>query len=185
MLPVYLPHIHNFIVFTFLYYVGLENRPKDIGRFYFWMTVRGKDLDFLVANLNDDESACNIDEITGSTTNTQETSYAKRKRREEEAAASQRMVVKKEQIDLFKELMSPGSDNSDVSSSPGVNDSIVEKNLAYANNKRVSSMHTEAMTTTEKVNNLLKVMDNTNVWGMYSREEQLKMQNDLKMLLSK
>ena len=46
-------------------------------------------------------------------------------------------------------------------------------------------MHTEAMTTTEKVNNLLKVMDNTNVWGMYSREEQLKMQNDLKMILSK
>ena len=105
MCPVYLPHIHNFIVFTFLYYLGLENRPKDIGRFYFWMTVRGKDLDFLVANLNDDESASNSDESTGSTTNTQETSYAKRKRREEEEAASRRMVVKKEQIDLFKELM--------------------------------------------------------------------------------
>lgn len=152
------------------------------------MTVRGKDLDFLVASLNEDESASQSDGNGCVELNPQETTYAKRKRREGE----NQKLVKKEQIDLFRELMSPDSITSDSSNTPCINDSIVQKNLAYANNKRVTAIHTEAMTihteamtATEKVNNLLKVMNNATVWSMYSEDEQLTMQEDLKMLIRK
>jgi hypothetical protein len=156
------------------------------------MTVRGKDLDFLVASLNEDESASQGDGNGSVELNPQETSYAKRKRREEENHNAQKKLVQREQIDLFRELMSPDSIKSESSNTPCINDSIVQKNLAYANSKRVTAthteamtIHTEAMTATEKVNNLLKVMNNATVWSMYSEDEQLTMQEDLKMLIRK
>lgn len=131
----------------------------------------GKDLDFLVANLSEEESACEMEEyeVKGAT----ESTYAKRKRRLEDSSNQQRLSDQSQQMALFKEIMStpdriitPQSSDSIDS----VNNSLVQKNLASANEKRV--------------NNLLKVMDNATVFGLYTLEEQNKMKNDLKLLIS-
>ena len=73
--------------------------------------MRDKDLNFIVANLFDNESASQGDEIEAETCPTaNESTYAKRKRREEETAAQNRLSEKKQQVALFKELMgSPSS----------------------------------------------------------------------------
>ena len=114
--------------------VGLENRPKDLGRFYFWMTVRGKDLNFLVASLSEAESAAE-----GSKSpilaegNVPLSAYAKRKRLIEESATKQKLSDKRDQMYLFKEILS--SSDSSVktnSSSDCVEQSVIQKNLSTA-----------------------------------------------------
>lgn len=161
----------NYLIIVILYFVGLENRPKDVGKFYFWMTVRGKDLDFLVASLSEEESAHEIEEsqVKGAT----ESTYAKRKRRLEDSISQQKLSDQSQQMAMFKEIMSTPDRSATPQSSDSidsVNNSVVQKNLASANEKRV--------------NNLLKVMDNATVFGLYTMDEQNKMKNDLKLLIS-
>lgn len=153
-----------------IYVTGLENRPKDIGRFFFWMTVRGKDLDFLTANLTVEESAFEAEECEGA--NVPESSYARRKRRTEDSLHQQKVSDKKQQIAIMKEIMSTPENGSTASttSSDSVNESIVQKNLASANEK--------------KVNNLLKVMDNAIVFALYTVDEQNEMKSNLKFLIT-
>lgn len=152
---------------TRLHFSGLENRPKDIGRFFFWMTVRGKDLDFLVANLSEEESAHEVEDIQVESTS--ESCYAKRKRKIEGAQSQQKLSDQKPQMALLKELMTTPETSSKASSSV-IDDSVVQKNLASANEK--------------KVNTLLKVMDNATVFALYTTEEQNQMKKDLKDLIS-
>ena len=105
-----------------------------------------------------------------------ETSYAKRKKREEESSRQSKLSDKKQQLEILKELMST-PDNSAGMSTPSshaqnvdVQESVVQRNLASANEK--------------KVNVLLKVMDNKTVFGMYSEEEQNDMKDQLKRLIA-
>ena len=105
-----------------------------------------------------------------------ETSYAKRKKREEESSRQSKLSDKKQQLEILKELMST-PDNSAGMSTPSshaqnvvVQESVVQRNLASANEK--------------KVNVLLKVMLNKTVFGMYSEEEQNDMKDQLKRLIA-
>lgn len=140
------------------------------------MTVRDKEINFLVACLDEQESAQeNGDDVEDKTSIT-ETSYAKRKRREEESSRQSKYSEKKQQLEILKELMST-PDNSVGMSTPSnhaqnveVQNSVVQRNLASANEK--------------KVNVLLKVMDNKTVFGMYSQEEQSDMKEQLKRLIA-
>lgn len=153
---------------------GAENRPKDLGRFFFWMSVRGKDLQFLVAVLSNTESACQVDstEVTDIPVDT-ETSYGKRKRQVKEAGDQTR----KEQMLLLKEIMcTPENNVGSASSNSMIDNSVVQRNLASANEK-------EAKSNTEKVNNLMKVMSNDIIFGMYTDEEKDSMRNELKRLI--
>ena len=84
------------MICTVLYFPeGLENRPKDIGLFFFWMALREENVDFLKANLFTDESASerNVDEKNADD-ESERSNYAKRKRREEETALKRHNAMK-------------------------------------------------------------------------------------------
>ena len=102
----------------FVYFVGLENRPKDVGKFFFWMTVRGKDLEFLVANLSEEESAHEMEECQVKSAT--ESTYARRKRRLEDSSNQQKLSDQSQQMAMFKEIMS----TPDRSATPQSSDSI-------------------------------------------------------------
>ena len=167
--------------------VGLENRPKDLGRFYFWMTVRGKDLNFLVASLSEAESAAEGSESPIlAEGNVPLSAYAKRKRLIEESATKQKLSDKRDQMYLFKEILS--SSDSSVktnSSSDCVEQSVIQKNLSAADKNRATANHTEVMMNSDRVTNLLKVMDSAVVFNMYSESEQNEMKAELKLLICK
>lgn len=131
--------------------------------------MRGKDLNFLVANLSVEESATEIEDCQK--TNASESLYSRRKRRVEDSLIQQKASDKKQQIAILKEIMSTpeSSGASSFISNDCVNDSIVMRNVASANEK--------------KVNNLMKVMDNATVFALYSLEEQNEMKSNLKFLL--
>ena len=178
---------HSLILLIIFIGVGLENRPKDLGRFYFWMTVRDKDLNFLVASLSKAESASEGSEspvlVEG---NVPLSAYAQRKRLTEESASKQKLSDKREQRYLFKEIMSlsdnPGKTNS---SNDVVAESVVKKNLSAADKNTATANHTQVMMNSDRVNNLLKVMDNAVVYNMYNEEEQNEMKAQLKQLICK
>ena len=135
------------------------------------MTVREKEINFLVACLDEEESAQENEDGSDEKTSITETSYAKRKKREEESGRQHKLSEKKQQVELFRELMStPDSSSRTSSSSDSVQNSVVQINLASANEK--------------KVNILLKVMDNAIVFAMYTVEEQIEMKNQLKRLIA-
>ena len=140
------------------------------------MTVRDKDINFLVACLDEQESAQENGDGLDDNSIITETSYAKRKKREKESSRQSKLSDKKQQLEIFKELMST-PDNSARMSTPSshaqnvdVQNSVVQRNLASANEK--------------KVNVLLKVMDNKTVFGMYSKEEQNDMKDQLKRFIA-
>ena len=66
-------------------------------------------------------------------TSVTETSYAKRKKREGESGRQHKLSEKKQQVELFRELMSTPDNSSRLSTS---SDSV-QKNLASANEKIV------------------------------------------------
>ena len=135
------------------------------------MTVREKEINFLVACLDDEESAHEIEDGHDEKTSVAESSYAKRKKREGESGRQHKLSEKKQQVELFRELMSTPDNSSRLStSSDSVQNSLAQKNFASANEK--------------KINVLLKVMDNAIVFAMYSVEEQNEMKNQLKRLIA-
>ena len=94
-------------------------------------------------------------------------------------------AIKQEQVAFLREFMTPNSNASgDSIQNDAVTQSIIEKNLACVNEKKSNSILTEALTKTEKINNLMKVMENVTVFAMYSADEQLDMRMELKRLLS-
>ena len=151
------------------------------------MTLRQQNLDFLKANLFLDESACeasnNKSDVKGD--DGEQSNYAKRKRREEEMTSKKHEAMKQEQVALLREFMTPNSNvGNDSVSSDAVNQSIIEKNKACVDDKKSNAILTEALTKTEKVNNLLKVMGNPTIFGMYDEAEQSEMKTELKRLIS-
>lgn len=94
-------------------------------------------------------------------------------------------AMKQEQVALLREFMTPNSNvGNDSVSSDAVNQSIIEKNKACVDDKKSNAILTEALTKTEKVNNLLKVMENPTIFGMYNEAEQSEMKTELKRLIS-
>ena len=140
------------------------------------MTVRDKEINFLVACLDDQESAQENGDGLDDKSIITETSYAKRKKREEESSRQSKLSDKKQQLEILKELMSTPDSSAGMSTPSShaqnvdVQNSVVQRNLASANEK--------------KVNVLLKVMDNKTVFGMYSEEEQNDMKDQLKRLIA-
>jgi hypothetical protein len=65
---------------------------------------------------------------------------AKRKQKEEEALSKKMAVVKQEQVAFLKEFIAPtNTDNN--SNSAAVAQSVIDKNLAYAEDKKNGSAH--------------------------------------------
>ena len=125
--------------------LGLENRPKDTGLFFFWMTLRQQNLDFLKANLFLDESACEAGDGKeggkNEESNSEKSTFAKRKRRDEEIASKKHEAIKQEQVALLREFMTPNSSVSAESPhNEAVNQSIIEKNLACVNDKKCNAI---------------------------------------------
>ena len=140
------------------------------------MMVRDKEINFLVACLDDQESAQESGDELDDKSIITETSYAKRKKREEESSRQSKLSDKKQQVEILKELMST-PDNSAGMSTPSshaqnvdVQNSVIKRHLASADEKIV--------------NVLLKVMDNKTVFEMYSEEEQNNMKDQLKRLIA-
>lgn len=190
MLSVKKAQLSHKMICTILYLPeGLENRPKDIGLFFFWMALREENLDFLKANLFTDESASENNVDNGHEKNADDESersnYAKRKRREEETALKRHNAMKQEQVALLREFMTPNSNtNNESPHNEAVNQSIIAKNQACVNDKKCNAVLTEALTKSERVNNLMKVMENPIVFGMYDEMEQMEMKKELKRLVS-
>lgn len=140
------------------------------------MTVRDKEINFLVTCLDEQESAQENGDGLDDNSIITETSYAKRKKREEESSRQSKLSDKKQQLEILKELMSTPDVSAGMSTlsshaqNVDVQNSVVQRNLASANEK--------------KVNVLLKVMDNKTVFGMYSKEEQNDMKDQLKRLIA-
>ena len=140
------------------------------------MMVRDKEINFLVACLDDQESAQESGDELDDKSIITETSYAKRKKREEESSRQSKLSDKKQQVEILKELMST-PDNSAGMSTPSshaqnvdVQNSVIKRHLASADEKIV--------------NVLLKVMDNKTVFEMYSEEEKNNMKDQLKRLIA-
>ena len=81
--------------------------------------------------------------------------------------------------------MTPNSNtNNESPHNEAVNQSIIAKNQACVNDKKCNALLTEALTKSERVNNLMKVMENPMVFGMYDEMEQMEMKRELKRLVS-
>lgn len=148
------------------------------------MVLRNQSLDFLKANLFDNESAIqNQDEKTGSDGelgNPSTSTYQKRKIREEEAASKKQSLAKLEQVAFLREIMSPASNASDLSpQNSAVNQSIIERNMAYAEDKKSSALHMAALTQSEKVKTLTSIVTNPLVFSLYPPADQAVMLADL------
>jgi hypothetical protein len=97
------------------------------------MALRDKNIDFLEANLFEDEA--NGDNTDNS--NEMEAgpcasmNYAKRKRKEEEAVAKKMSLAKQEQVAFLKDFIVPTNIDND-SKNIAVNQSVIDTNLAYA-----------------------------------------------------
>ena len=103
------------------------------------MTVHEKEINFLVACFDEKECAHENEDGPDEKMSTIETSYAKRKKREEESGPRQKLSEKKQHVELFLELMSTPDSNSRLpTSSDSVQNSVVQKNLASANEKKVN-----------------------------------------------
>jgi hypothetical protein len=115
------------------------------------MVLRDKSIDFLKANLFEDETAGdNADNINGMEAGPcPSTNYAKRKRKEAEALAKKMSLAKQEQVAFLKDFIGPTNSVND-SKNIAVNQSVIDKNLAYAEDKKKSAAHIEALTKTEK-----------------------------------
>ena len=153
------------------------------------MALRQENLDFLKANLFVNESASESNADNGHEKNaeneSEKSNYAKRKRREEETALKRHNAMKQEQVALLREFMTPNSSaNNESPHNEAVSLSIIAKNQACVNDKKCNAMLTEALTKTERVNNLMRVMENPMVFGMYDDAEQSEMKKELKRLIS-
>ena len=167
----------------------LENRPKDSRLFFIWMTLRQENLDFFKANLFADKSASENDADNECEKNveneSEKSSYAKRKRREEETAQKRHDAMKQEQVAMLGEFMTSNSSASNESPhNKAVSLSIIAENEACVNDKGSNTVLTEALTKTERVDNLMRAMENPMVFGMYDASEQLEMKKGLKRLVS-
>jgi hypothetical protein len=168
------------LFFFFLFNLGKENRAKNLGAFFFWLCVQGKDIEFLTAQLDDEESgegkASNDNAVNDS-------AYAKRKKRDYDNANEQRKSDKREQMVMFKELMSPESVSVSSESSNNINDSIIEKNRAYAVDKIASASHMDAVTAAERIKSLLLVINDKDVFEAMDPSIQRQIRNKLNTLL--
>jgi hypothetical protein len=97
------------------------------------MALREKNIDFLKANLFEDEAAGdNVEAGSCSSTNS-----AKRKRKEEEALAKKISLAKQEQVAFLKDFIAPTNIDNDLKNI-AVNQSVIDNNLAYAEDKKIS-----------------------------------------------
>jgi hypothetical protein len=148
------------------------------------MVLKDKNIDFLKANLFEDEAAGdtadnNSEMIAGPCAST---NYAKRKRKEEEALAKKMSLAKQEQVAFLKDFIAPTNTDND-SKNIAVNQSVIDKNLAYAEDKKKSAAHIEALTKTEKINNLIAVITTPLIFDMYDAAEKNALKAELKSLL--
>jgi hypothetical protein len=110
------------------------------------MVFRDKNMGFLKANLFEDEAAGdnaeNNNEMEAGPCAS--TNYAKRKRKEEEALAKKMSLAKQEQEAFLRDFIAPTNTDND-SKNIDVNQSVIDKNLAHAEDKKKSAAHIEAL----------------------------------------
>lgn len=166
---------------------GVEGRGKDVGLFYYYLTVKEMDLEFLTAVLFEDESASQAVTNTPSS-GPSETSYAKRQRTIKEAAERQQTALTERNMSAIRSFMSPSSGDNDAKSL--LNESIIKKNNATAFESNNSAQYFESMISTEEskkkaleIDNLMKVMGNSAVYALFTQEDQDKMSMKLKSLM--
>lgn len=166
---------------------GVEGRGKDVGLFFYYLTVKEVDLEFLTAVLFDDESASQAAKTLSSTDPT-ETNYGKRQRTIKEAAEKQQTALTERNLSAIRSFMSPAPEDKEGKTL--LNESIIKKNNANAFESNNSAQYFVSMTSTEEskkktleIENLMKVMGNTAVYALFSEEDRDKMQTKLKSLM--
>jgi hypothetical protein len=163
---------------------GVENRGKDVGLFYYYMTVKDKDLEFLTATLFPDESASETKAAVANS-GIPESIYAKRQRSIRESQEKQQAAFTEKNMSAIKAFMSPGAEDNEA-----LNTSIINKNNAIALESSNSAKYFVTLGATEEskvraneLNSLTLVMNNPLMFDRLDPEKQQKLTDKVATLL--
>jgi hypothetical protein len=171
-------------------YCGAENRPKDIGLFFFWLCLRHRDHNFMRATLLEDEEAGSaaraVDAGRGngrpsaSTNSGGNTQYKMRKDREIAKQNADNLRHKQETLELCSSMsFSP----SGGSSAMVIDDSVKAKNFAAANEKdRLAALY-EEKAKTEQLERIKTALTNPEISALLGEEGRDKARTKLLALL--
>ena len=152
---------------------GVENRPKDISLFFYYLTVRDKDLAFLTSVLFPEESATEFSDTLSVDTTKSETKYGKKQRVLKETAETKQSASEAKQISMMKALLVSEGDSA---STQELTTSLVYKNNMAAETEQMTKRKTE-------IDILLSVLSNESVFSKFSKEIQEGVQEKLNKLL--
>lgn len=148
-----------------------ESRTKDANLFFYYLVLRGHDLEFMESVLMADE---NGEEIVPDENPTNETEYARRKKIAKDKEDKQRESQEERQIGIFRSIMSPESSCSDTSTS--LNNSMIAKNYA-------SSATEKAKTTSLDVERITSQLTHPQRDDIYTAEDVALLKAQLKKLM--
>lgn len=166
---------------------GVENRPKDTSLFYYYMTLKDADLNFMVASLFSDESASEVSDLEVKDVSV-ETNYAKKQRKYLENVEKQNVASEARQMALIKAVMTPARCSDSESSI--LNQSLVDKNIASADQKSKNALYLSSLASSEdakknaiKIETLMKVINDPATFGLLTQEQQEGLRQQLFLLL--
>ena len=148
-----------------------ESRTKDANLFFYYLVLKGHDLDFMESVLMMDE---NGEETAAEENLTNETEYAKRKKLFKDKEEKKRESQEERQIGIFRSIMTPESSVSDTSTS--LNNSMIAKNYA-------SSETEKAKTTSLDVERITSQLTHPQRDEIYSAEDVALLKSKLKKLM--
>ena len=164
---------------------GVENRSKDVGLFFYYISVKEKDLEFLTATLFADESASEAPTAVAAS-GPVETIYAKRQRSIRESTEKREAAITEKSMTAMRSFMSPGADES----TELLNTSIINRNNACAEESTKSAIYYETLKTTEdakkiscEIKTLTDILGNSVLMSTFSSANQDAMRAKLLNLL--
>ena len=152
---------------------GVENWQKDISLFFYYLTVRDKDLAFLTSVLFPEESTTEFSDTLSVDTMKSETKYGKKQRELKEGAETKQSASEAKQIAMMKTLLLSEGGSS---STQELTTSVVYKYNMAAETEQMTKRKTE-------IDILLSVLSNESVLSKFSKEIQEGVQEKLSKLL--
>lgn len=162
------------------------NKVKDMGLFFYCLTVKDKDLDFLSSVLDKNETGEEIEEEGGKKST--ETDYGKRQRFMKEREAKTRTVADERQIAMMRSVMTPDTGSSFVTDE--LNKSIVAKNQLAVLTSEKHAVYLASLTAGENIkteilemNNIKALLSDPNVLTYISMEDVTELKSKLRRLM--
>lgn len=161
------------------------NKVKDMGLFFYCLTVKDRDLEFLSSVLHDNENGEELDE---GCVNDGETTYGKRKRFNREKDAERLAASDDRQIAILRSVMSPNTHSSSITEE--LNKSTIAKNQMAVITSEKQAIYITSLTAIEQVksdilemNNIKSMLSDPLVATYCSQEDIIELRLKLRVLM--